>query len=93
MNEEVNLIYKWHLDDPKAGSPVYSGKGEIILTKKGITDIVESFSPTNDYDQRFFIMNIEIFKDGSKVGHYSKQKSPNDWNYTALPPVKNSMFP
>lgn len=87
-NEAADLSYKWHLDDPKAKLPVYSGTGKIRLDGKTSYDVVEQFIPRNDYDQRFYIMNVEIFKDGSRVASYTKQKSPYDWNYTVLPPVR-----
>lgn len=37
-------------------------------------------------------MNIEVFKNESKVGSYIKQKGPYDWDYTTLPP-KNKHVP
>jgi hypothetical protein len=90
--EAVDLIYKWHLDDPKAKLPVYSGTGKIKLNSRGSCEVVESFTPINDYDQRFYMMNIEVFDNKSKVGSYTKQKSPYDWDYSTSPP-KNTHIP
>lgn len=89
--EAVDLIYKWHLDDPKGKIQKYSGAGRIKLDSKSSYDVMESFTPVNDYDQRFYIMNIEVFKNESKVGDYTEQKSPYGWDYTILPP-KNKRF-
>lgn len=51
--ETVDLIYKWHLDDPKGKGPTYSGTGRIKLDSKSSYDVTELFTPKNDYDQRF----------------------------------------
>lgn len=84
--EALDLTYKWHLDDPKAGKPVYRGKGEIKLPARSGFKVMETFIPINDYDQRFFIMNIEVFKGNTTVGSYNEQKSPYDWDYSTPPP-------
>lgn len=83
----IALTYKWHLDDPKTNKPVYSGEGSVTIPAGSCVKVVETFSPKSGYDCRFFVMNVEVFKDGVKIASYREQKSPYDWDYSVVPPV------
>ncbi len=83
---DIAVTYKWHLDDPKANRPVYSGDGSITIPASSSVRVVEVFPPKSEYDCRFLVMNVEVFKDNIKIALYREQKSPYDWDYSVLPP-------
>jgi len=83
-SSDVTVTYKWHLVDPKANRPVYSGKRSTTIPAGSGVRVVGTFSPKSRYNCRFLVME---FKDGIKIALYREQKSPYDWDYNILPPV------
>ena len=86
-DSEIEVSYRWHLDDPKANKPIYAGKGSVKIPAGDYVEVVENFTPpASGYDCRFLIMNVDVFCNGMRIATYTKQKSPYDWNYSVLPP-------
>ena len=89
-NNEILIDYKWTLNDPKADKPVYEGEGFTTLQsheKKSFTFKIHK--GLQDYiDARYFVIYVYLYKDGKHICKYREQKSPFDWDYSVLPPVK-----
>lgn len=88
-DEEISLDYKWTLNDPMADEPIHKGEG--LVTLQGLEEKNISVSiPTglHNYDARSYVMYIYLYLDGKQICKYREQKSPYDWDYSFLPPVK-----
>lgn len=94
----LNLTYKWHLDDPKAGSPrpiwnngwtndYYIGNGTVTVPGKGDQKVVVPLPRDTSYPQMNLIMDIELFDGNRSVYHYREQKDLSGWDYSTLPPM------
>lgn len=90
LEEENNTIdFKWTLNDPMADKPVHEGNGSISLW--GLQEKNLNFSiPSGlkDYDARFYVMHISLYRSGKSIYNYREQKSGYDWDYSVLPPIK-----
>ncbi len=93
-DEEVFLDYRWTLNDPMADTPLHEGEGTVTL--QGLEAKTLSFSVPSGlhgYDPRFYVMHVYLYSDGKMIREYREQKSPYDWNYSVLPPVKFKQKP
>jgi len=92
-NEDVEVSYIWSLNDPMADEPVYEGQGEILLPASGEKRIDIQIEKNGEYDPRFYVIYVYVYRDGDQVGYYRCQKSTYDWDYTVTPPVKRTEKP
>jgi hypothetical protein len=95
---DLNLIYKWHLDDPKANSPrpihkpgqytqeYYTGSGDLSIPGNSNRTVVIPLIDDPNYPMMNLVMDIELFDGNTSIYHYREQKSTYDWNYSTLPP-------
>ena len=86
----ADVEYKWTLNDPKADEPVFEGEGNGTLgpLEYLMVSIPVDFNGTlGDYDPAYLVMYVKVFEDGDKVFEYRRQKSPNDFDYSTLPPT------
>lgn len=91
-SETVSVDYRWTLNDPMADSPVHDGKGSVSLDSREQKTLNFTFTNPKNYDSRFYIMYIYVFKGGRQIEQYSQQKSSYDWDYSVRPPVQMKDF-
>ena len=102
-NEAMDIRYFWTLNDPQADGPgylaninapiarVYQGQIRGTLPASGgssPTHMTVNVKPTREYDPRFYRMYISVYRGDAQIGYYAEQKSPFDWDYSILPPVR-----
>ncbi len=92
-NEDTEASYTWTLNDPMADEPVCQGQGEMILPASGEKEIEIQVKQKVEYDPRFYVMYVYVYRDDKQVGYYRGQKSTYDWDYTVTPPVKRAEKP
>ncbi len=97
-HEEIEVIYYWSLNDPKADAPgsqknensplarQYQGQGKAQLPASGTRDVEIQIKKTRDYDPRFYVMYVSVYRGNTQVGYYREQKSTYDWDYSTIPP-------
>jgi hypothetical protein len=86
-NEPIEIGYEWSLKDPDSRSQVFSDEGKIILEADEIR--ILTFKINNGtYDARYYIIRIYIDPERGDSEPYEVQKSPDEWNYSTLPPNK-----
>ena len=102
-SSEVNLTYRWHLDDPKSNTPrpiwnngftndFYNGNGSIIVPADNGRNIIISIPRDPSYPQMNLIMDVELFNNTNSIYHYRFQKYNGYWSYNSLPPKPSSPF-
>ncbi len=96
----LNLTYKWHLDDPKANSPrpvhkpgqeateYYVGSGDLSIPGNSDRNIVISIYDDANYPMMNLVMDVELFNGNSSIYHYREQKDTYGWDYSTLPPKR-----
>ncbi len=99
-HEDIEVTYYWTLNEPMADNPgfqknindaearMYQGAGGISLTASGTKEIEIQVKPKIEYDPRFFVMYVYVYRDHQQVGFYRAQKSTFDWDYSVIPPVE-----
>jgi len=104
-NEDIEISYQWTLNDPAADNPgaqegvndpaarMYEGQGTASLTASGTSQVQIKIEETRDYDPRYYVMYVSVYRDGDLVGYYREQKSTYDWDYSVTPPVYRSQKP
>lgn len=86
---ERYLKYEWKLNDPMADLPLYKGEGSAILKPHESRKFtLETTNPPHNYDLTGCIMYITVYENGRVINSYREQKSPSDWDYSVLPPVR-----
>jgi hypothetical protein len=92
-DEDIEVDYSWILNDSQADEPEYEGQGEILLHASEEKDIEIQVEVQREYDPRFYVMYVYVYRDGNRVGYYRAQKSTYDWDYSVTPPVKRTGKP
>lgn len=92
-NKDTEVSYTWTLTDPMADKPLYEGQGNILLPASGEKEIEIQVKQKMEYDPRFFVMSVYVYRDDKQVGYYRGQKSTYDWDYSIVPPVKRTGKP
>ncbi len=99
-HEDIEVTYYWTLNEPMADGPgsqksindaearMYEGAGGILLTALGKKEIEIQVKPKIEYDPRFFVMYVYVYRDRQQVGCYRAQKSTYNWDYSVIPPVE-----
>lgn len=88
-SSDVNLTYKWELDDPKAGKPRSSdltGSGSVTVRGMSNYHVIITNLPPHNYPPDGWVMNVELFEGNKSIYHYIEQKSTYNWDYSTLPP-------
>jgi hypothetical protein len=86
-DEPMGITYEWSLKNPESKSAVFSGDDNITLDADEIR--IFSFEINNgSYDARYYIICIEIDPERGDTEPYEVQKSPDEWDYSILPPRK-----
>ena len=97
---DLNLTYKWHLDDPKANTPrplwengyspdkFYIGDGKLTVPGDNSTTVVIPLPPDPSYPQNNLVMDVELFDGNTSIYHYREQKDTYGWDYSTLPPKR-----
>jgi hypothetical protein len=75
-----------------ADSPVHDGKGSVSLDSLEQKTLNFTFTNPKNYDSRFYVMYIYVFKGGRQIEQYRQQKSAYDWDYSVRPPVQMKDF-
>ncbi|MDP2730849.1 MAG: hypothetical protein Q8O55_10265 [Dehalococcoidales bacterium] len=98
--ENMLVSYLWTLNDPKADGAdqhidntngrMYQGRGTASLSASGTAEIETEIKEVRDYDPRFYVMYIGVYKDNQQVAFYREQKSTYDWDYSMIPPTKKA---
>ena len=103
VSQDIEVSYIWTLNDPKADFPgsqeginnpsarIYQGQGVASLSASGSKEMKINIGRVREYDPRFYVMYIYVYRDGELVGYYSGQKSPFDWDYGTIPPVPKAV--
>ena len=86
--KDMEISYNWTLNDPKADRPVYQGSGHLSLSGSKKVSVLTNIEKTVEYDPRFYVMHVSVFRYQSQIGHYQEQKSAFDWDYSVTPPVR-----
>ncbi len=101
-DESIEVSYNWTLNDPKADFPgsqeglndplarIYQGQGSVSLAASGTSDFKIKIEETREYDPRFYVMYVSVYREGLLAGYYREQKSTYDWEYGVTPPVKET---
>jgi hypothetical protein len=74
-----------NINDPHARQ--YQGRGIALLPPSGVVEIEVTVKKNREYDSRFYVMYIGIYRDDILVGYYRGQKSTYDWDYSTTPPT------
>ena len=86
-HEPMKIGYEWSLKDPESKSPVFSEDDKIMLEADEIR--ILSFKINNEsYDARYYIICINIDPERGDTEPYEVQKTPDEWDYSILPPKK-----
>jgi hypothetical protein len=86
-HEPMEIKYEWNLKNPDSKISVFSGKGNITLEGDEIR--ILSFKIENKtHDARYYIICIDIDPERGDSEPFEIQKSPDEWDYTNLPPKK-----
>lgn len=98
--ESISISYDWTLNDPLADNPgahegindpvarIYEGRGVGLLAPSEKSEIRIEVEETREYDPRFYVMYVSVYRDNELVGYYRGQKSAYDWDYSVTPPVR-----
>lgn len=104
-NEDIEISYTWTLNDPAADNPgalegindpaarMYEGQGVASLSALGTSEVIIKVEEVREYDPRYYVMYVSVYRDGDLVGYYHEQKSTYDWDYSFTPPVRRSQKP
>jgi hypothetical protein len=83
------LKYEWKLNDPMAELPLYEEEGlAVLIPYESKQFTFETINPLHKYDLRGCVIYITVYEDGRIINNYREQKSPSDWDYSFLPPVR-----
>ncbi|MDN7024764.1 hypothetical protein FGU65_07670 [Methanoculleus sp. FWC-SCC1] len=89
-----SVDYVWTLNDPMGGYLLRQGEGSAVLQpfeSRMVT--IKTGVPFHEYSFIGAVMHITLCSDGSEIYRYEEQKSPSDWDYSMLPPVRYLVKP
>lgn len=100
-SSDLIITYKWHLDDPKAGTPrpiwkngwtsdYYVGNGTVKVPGNGNQTVIIPLQDDPNYPMMDLVMDVELFDGNTSIYHYREQKYngtyKGNWDYSTLPP-------
>lgn len=91
--EDIDVSYRWTLNDPEADAPRYQGSGNTSLVANEKKEIEIDVNFEQPYNPCFLVMYVYVYCDDDLAAFYRGQKSTYGWDYSVTPPIKREPKP